>query len=187
MKANEIKKGMVVGIDGNRYVAKDVQVKSPSSRGANTLYKIRFNNVVTKQKYENTYKGDDTFDEVEFLRKSVQMIYKETDSATFMDNEDFTQYTIDNGVIEDELSFLVDGLEGMYALIADGELLAIELPASVDLAIVDCAPSIKGASASARTKPATLSTGLVVQVPEYIASDEVVKVNTSNGKFMSRA
>ncbi|MDH3327165.1 MAG: elongation factor P-like protein YeiP [Gammaproteobacteria bacterium] len=187
MKANEIKKGMVVGIEGNLYVAKDIQVKSPSSRGANTLYKIRFNNVVTKQKYENTYKGDDSFDDVEFLRKSVQMIYKETDCATFMDNEDYAQYTIDNALIEDELLYMVDGIEGLCALISDGKLLAIEMPASVDLAIVECAPSIKGASASARTKPATLSTGLVVQVPEYVAPDEVIKVNTSNGKFMSRA
>jgi len=187
MKANEIKKGMVVGIDGQRYVAKDIQVKSPSSRGANTLYKIRFNNVVTKQKYENTYKGDDSFQEVDFLRKPVQLIYKEADSATFMDNEDYTQYTIDNASIEDELLYLIDGLEGLYALIADGELLAIELPSSVDLEIIECAPSVKGASASARTKPATLSTGLIVQVPEYLSSGEVIKVNTSNDKFMSRA
>jgi len=187
MKANEVKKGTVVGIGGQRYVAKDIQVQSPSSRGANTLYKIRFNNVVTKQKYENTYKGDDNFDNVDFFRKAVQMIYKEADSATFMDNEDYTQYTVDNALIDDELSYIVDGLEGLYALIADGELIAIELPSSVDLEIVDCAPSIKGASASARTKPATLSTGLIVQVPEYLASGEVIKVNTSNDKFMSRS
>jgi len=187
MKANEIKKGMVVGIDGQRYVAKDITVKAPSSRGANTLYKIRFKNVVTKQKLETTYKGDDVFDEVDFVRKPVQMIYKEADSATFMDNEDYTQYTVDNALIEDELAYIIDGLEGVYALIGDGELLAIELPSSVDLEIVECAPSIKGASASARTKPATLSTGLIVQVPEYLAVGEVIKVNTSNDKFMSRA
>lgn len=187
MKANEIKKGMVIGIEGQRYVAKDIQTKSPSSRGANTLYKIRFKNVVTKQKYENTYKGDDSFDDVDFTRKAVQMIYKESDSATFMDNDDYTQYTIDNSLIEDELLYLIDGLEGLYALIADGELLAIELPANVELEIVECAPSIKGASASARTKPATLSTGLVVQVPEYLAAGEVIKVNSSTNKFMSRA
>jgi len=178
---------MVVGIDGNRYVAKDIQVKSPSSRGANTLYKIRFNNVVTKQKYENTYKGDDSFQDVDFVRKPVQMIYKESDSATFMDNEDYTQYTVDNALIEEEAAYLIDGIEGLYALIADEELLGIELPSSVDLEIVECAPSIKGASASARTKPATLSTGLVVQVPEYLAQGEIIKVNTSNAKFMSRA
>jgi len=187
MKANEIKKGMVIGIDGQRYVAKDIQTKSPSSRGANTLYKIRFKNVVTKQKYENTYKGEDSFQDVDFHRKAVQLIYKEQESTTFMDNEDYTQYTIDNGLIEDELLYLTDGLEGLYALISDGELLTVELPSSVDMEIIECAPSIKGASASARTKPASLSTGLVVQVPEYLSAGEIIKINTSNNKFMSRA
>lgn len=187
MKANELKKGAVVGIDGTKYVVKDITVKSPSSRGANTLYKVRFNNVVTKQKLENTYKGEDSFDDVDFVRRSVQLLFRESESCTFMDVEDYTQYTVDNSLIEEELLYLIDGLEGIYALIADNELLGIELPSSVEMAIVECAPSIKGASASARTKPATLSTGLIVQVPEYLSPDEVVKVNTSNGKFMSRA
>ena len=66
-------------------------------------------------------------------------------------------------------------------------MLGLELPATVELEIVDCAPSLKGASASARTKPATLSTGLVVQVPEYIAPGERVRVNTVTGEFMARA
>jgi len=187
LKANELKKGAVVGIDGTKYVVKDITVKSPSSRGANTLYKVRFNNVVTKQKLENTYKGEDSFDDVDFVRRSVQLLFRESESCTFMDVEDYTQYTVDNSLIEEELLYLIDGLEGIYALIADNELLGIELPSSVEMAIVECAPSIKGASASARTKPATLSTGLIVQVPEYLSPDEVVKVNTSNGKFMSRA
>jgi len=187
IKASELKKAMVVGIDSNRYIVKDIQVKSPSSRGANTLYKVRFNNVVTKQKMEQTYKGEDVFQNVDFTRRPVQLIYKEADNCTFMDNEDYSQYTVDNSLLEDELLYLTDGLEGLLALIADGELLGIELPVSVDMEIVECAPSIKGASASARTKPATLSTGLIVQVPEYLAPGEVIKVNSGNGKFMSRA
>ena len=73
------------------------------------------------------------------------------------------------------------------ALIADGSLLGIELPNSIVLEVVECSPGIKGASASARTKPATLSTGLVVQVPEYLSSGEKIKLNTDTGDFMSRA
>jgi len=187
MKANELKKGAVVAIDGTKYIVKDVQAKSPSSRGANTLYKVRFNNVVTKQKMDNTYKGDDSFQDVDFLRRAVQLIYKETDNCTFMDNEDYEQYTVDNALIEEELLYLTDGLEGVCALIADGELLGIELPSSVELKIEECAPGIKGASASARTKPATMPTGLIVQVPEYLSPGELIKINTTNAKFMSRA
>lgn len=187
MKASELKKGAVALINGERYIAKDIQVKSPSSRGANTLYKVRYSNVVTKLKHEESYKGDDDIQLVDFVRRPVQMIFKESDSCTFMDNEDFSQYTINNDLIEDELLYLVDGVEGIYALIADGELLGIELPSSVNMEIIECSPGIKGASASARTKPATMPTGLVVQVPEYLSPGEVIKINTSNAKFMSRA
>ena len=187
MKASDLKKGTVALINGERYIAKDIQVKSPSSRGANTLYKVRFNHVVSEQKLEQSYKGDDDIQVVEFIRKPVQLIFRESSSCTFMDSEDFSQYTIDNEMIEDELLYLVDGVEGVYALIADNELLGIELPASVNMEIIECSPGIKGASASARTKPATLSTGLVVQVPEYLSPGEVIKINTSNAKFMSRA
>lgn len=187
MKACDLKKGAVVAIDGTTYVAKDIQVKSPSSRSGNTLYKALFRNVVTKQKFEQTYKGEDMLQEVEFARRPIQMLFKEADSATFMDLETYEQYTIDSDALESELPYLIDGLEGIYALIADDSVLGIELPASVEMEVIDCAPSIKGASATSRSKPATLSTGLVVNVPEYLAQGERIKINTVTGEFISRA
>jgi len=187
IKASELKKGFVVLIDAHRLIVKDIQIKSPTSRGSNTLYKITYRNLATKLKVEKTYKGDDSIQEVEFIRRAVQLSFRESDSCTFMDDEDYNQYTISNDSIEDELPYLTDGLEGIVAFIADGELIGIDLPSSVDLEIIECSPGIKGASASARTKPATLSTGLVVNVPEYLTVNEVIKVNTSTGKFVSRA
>lgn len=187
MRANELKKGGVVAIDGATYIVKEVQVKTPSSRSGNTLYRVVYRNVVTKQKFEQTYRGEDVVQEVEFTRRSIQLLYKESESCTFMDKETYEQYTVDNETIEAELPYLVDGIDGVYALIADNTLLGIELPAAVEMEIVECAPSIKGASASARTKPATLTTGLVVQVPEYLANGERIRVNTATGEFMSRA
>ena len=78
-------------------------------------------------------------------------------------------------------------MESVGGLIVDDQLIAIELPQSMIMTVVDTAPGIKGASASARTKPATLTTGLVVQVPEYLESGEAIKVNTEDNRFMSRA
>ena len=104
-----------------------------------------------------------------------------------MDTETYEQYTIAEDVIADDLPFLSEGLEGVKALTSDGVLLGLELPSTITLEIVECAPSMKGASAQARTKPATLSTGLIVQVPEYLAEGEVIKVNTETREFMSRA
>ena len=104
-----------------------------------------------------------------------------------MDNENFEQYVIDAADIRDELGYISEGLDNLVAVLLEQQLIAIELPASVNLAIIDTSPGIKGATAAARTKPATLSTGLEVQVPEYIENGEVIKINTATGKFMSRA
>ena len=186
-KASELKRGMIVEIGGAPHVVKNVDVKSPSSRGANTLYKVRFNNVQTKQKFEQTFKGEDMLGDTDFSRRAVQFLFKDGDMYTFMDVEDYSQYTLGAEDLEDQLGYLVDGLEGLSALLVEGNVIGIELPQSVNLEVVDTAPAMKGASATSRTKPATLSSGLEVQVPEYIAVGEVIKVNTGTGKFMSRA
>ncbi|MDH5729210.1 MAG: elongation factor P-like protein YeiP [Gammaproteobacteria bacterium] len=186
-KASDLKKGEVIAIDGNRYVVKDIQVKSPSSRSGNTLYKVAFRNAVTKQKFEQTYKGDEMLEAVDFSKRPVQLLFQDADTCTFMDGETYEQFVVDKSLVADELHFIFDGMEGIYALIADEQLLGVEAPATVELDVVDTAPGIKGASASARTKPATLSTGLVVQVPEYLEPGERVKINTQTGKFVSRA
>lgn len=186
MKASDLKKGTVISIDGDKFLVKEVQVQSPSSRSGNTLYKVQARNVVTKQKYEKSFKGEENIQDVEFTRRPVQMLYKENDSCVFMDVESYEQYYIDNTALESELPYIVDGLEGALALISEGSLLGIELPSTVIMEIVECAPGIKGASASARTKPATMPTGLVVQIPEYLSPGEKIKINTSNGEFVSR-
>lgn len=187
MKASQVKKGMVFSLDNHNYVVTETQVQSPTARGGNTLYKITARDVVNKQKFEKSFKGDEILQEVAFERRQVQLLFRETDSCTFMDQQSYEQYTVDNDLLEAQLPYMDSDIEGLMALIADGQLLAIELPSTVILQIVETAPGIKGASASARTKPATLSTGLVVQIPEYLGSDEKIKINTVTGEFISRA
>ena len=104
-----------------------------------------------------------------------------------MDLADYTQYSLNRPDLEDQLGYLKEGLDDITALIINSQIAAIEVPQVVTLLITETAPGLKGASASSRTKPATLETGLVVQVPEYISNGELVKVNTTNAKFMSRA
>lgn len=187
MKASELKRGLVLNIDGRSVFLKDVQVQTASSRSGNTLYKTRGYDIVSRQKFERAFKGDEVVNSVDFERRGVQFLYRDNDGCTFMDKESYEQYTLSLESLEDDLLYLTDGLDGIHALIADGAMLGIELPATVTLEITECSPGIKGASASARTKPATLSTGLVVQVPEYLTPGEVIKVNSVTGEFMSRA
>jgi len=106
---------------------------------------------------------------------------------TFMDSEDYSQYTLNTDVLEEQLGYITEDLEGMIALLVDGEIVGIEIPQTVILEITDTAPELKGASATARTKPATLSTALEIQVPEYLKTGERIRVNTANAKFLSRA
>lgn len=186
-KASDLKRGQVVEINNAPYVVKKIDVRSPSSRGANTLYKVRFNALQSGQKLEETYKGEDMLKDVDLLKRQVQYSYNEGDIYTFMDVEDYTQYSLNRDEMEDELPYLTDGLEGLLALIIDDKVLGIELPQAVNLTIEDTTPALKGATATARTKPARLVSGLEIQVPEYIENGEVIKVNTTTGKFMSRA
>lgn len=187
MKASELKRGDVVDLGGTPHVVREIDVRSPSSRGANTLYKVRFTNLLTQRKQDETLKGDDNLAAADIQKTQLQYSYADGDTLVFMDTEDFTQFYLGREQLTDQLPFISDGLTGVTGLIVSDALLAIELPQSVVLEIVETAPAMKGASASARTKPATLSTGHVVQVPEYIALGESVKVNTGDGRFMSRA
>ncbi len=104
-----------------------------------------------------------------------------------MDNEDYSQFTFKHDEIEDDLLFINEDTQGVQVILVNGSAVGLELPSSVELVIEETDPSIKGASASARTKPARLSTGLTVQVPEYIAQGDRVVINTAERKYMNRA
>ncbi|MFH1156698.1 MAG: elongation factor P-like protein YeiP [Pseudomonadota bacterium] len=186
-RACDLKKGHVVEINDEPYIVKHIDVKTPSARGAVTLYKVRFNNIKTKQKYEGSYKGNDTLNEVILQRKPVQYLYPEGDFHVFMDSQEYSQHMISGADIEDELVWLTDGMEGVVGLIVDDKMVAIEIPVSLCFQISETAPGIKGASATARTKTAVLSNGVEIQVPDYLESGEMVKVNTETRKFISRA
>ena len=187
MKANEIKKGLVIEQDGKKILVKQVIVQSPSSRSGSTLYKVSGSDISSGQKFERRYKGDEVITPLEVSRRSVQLLFHDTDSYTFMDSENYEQFVLPAEALQDEALFLYDGLEGLSALIAEGQLLGIELPNTMALEITECAPAMKAASSSARTKPATLTTGLVVQVPEYLTPGETIRVNTETRDFISRA
>lgn len=186
-KAAELKKGMIVEINNRHYAVKDVVVQSPSSRSGTTLYKVRYAEVPSQQKFDQSYTGDDFLKEVDLARRNVQFLYLEGTIYTFMDSEDYSQYSLDAETLDEMATWLKDGLEGIQILLIEGNPVGIILPATVTAEVLETAPSLKGGSATARTKPATVYNGIVVQVPDYIENGEVIKINTESGKFMSRA
>ncbi|MFH2092709.1 MAG: elongation factor P-like protein YeiP [Pseudomonadota bacterium] len=186
-RACDLKKGNVVEINDEPYMVKYIDIRAPSARGAVTLYKVKFNSIKTGQKYEETFKGNDMLTEVVLQRRSVQYLYPDGAFHVFMDTQDYSQYMIETDAIEEQLIWITDGMEGIVGLIIDDALIAIEIPIALSFEISQTAPSVKGASATARTKPATLSNGVEIQIPEYLETGEMVKVNTETKKFMSRA
>lgn len=187
IRACDLKRGSIVQIDGIPHIAEEMQVQTPSARGGATLYKVRFRNLQSRQKLDRAFKGDDALDETDFERREVQFLYADSNGCTFMDMEDYSQFSIPEEALAEERAFLTEGLEEIKALVSNGRILGIELPPTVEMEIVETGPSMKGASATARTKPATLSTGHMIKVPEYMASGEIVKIDTRTGAFLSRA
>ncbi|MGB7323862.1 MAG: elongation factor P [Rubripirellula sp.] len=187
MLAKDIKTGTVVVHDGNPVIIQGIHVQSPSARGAATLYKFRARNVLTKNKIDITFKGTDNLTEADFSRRDVQVTYTDATHIHLMDKEDFQDYDLLLEEVENELPFMAEGLEGIRALIYNDDCVGIELPATVELTITQCDPGVKGNSATSRNKPATMETGLIVQVPEHIKEGERLKIDTRTGLFLSRA
>jgi elongation factor P len=103
-----------------------------------------------------------------------------------MDNENYSQHNLSKDDLGDQLGYIVDGMEEITALLMEDSIIGVELPSTVVLEVTETAPRLKGASATNRDKPATLSTGIIVQVPEYLETGEMIKVHTGTGKFISR-
>lgn len=185
-KASEVKRGNIVRHKDRVCAIRKIEMRTPSSRGSNTLYKMKLQDVQTKQNFDETFKGDDSFDDVDFLRRQASYSYYDGELHVFMDDEDYTQYSFNDTDLEGQLGYLSEGLGGIFVMLIDGTPVGIQLPASVDLEIIETAPALKGGTVTKRTKRATLAGGVEVQIPEYLAQGETIKVNTETGEYVSR-
>jgi elongation factor P len=185
-KACDMKRGSIVNINGAPHTVEDLKISTPSARGSASLYHFRFRNISTKGKLDKTCKGDVSFDDCNFVKKDIQFSYSQGDLHTFMVLDDYSEITFNADDIKDELQYITEDMEGIQVLISDDKTVGISLPPTAELEITECDPSMRGASATARTKPATLTTGLIVQVPEYLSPGEVIKVDTKTGGFLGR-
>lgn len=187
MRASEIKKGNVVEHDGKVWQIRDIERSSAQGRSGNVTFRFIMYSVPGGQKMDLSLRSDDDLRETELTRRQVTYSYKDGDAFVFMDSEDYTQYTLDANAIGDAAGYIVDGIEGCYMQLIDDVPVALQLPSSVTLEVVETAPEMKGATATKRPKPARLSTGIEILVPEYISIGEKITVNTTTGEFSGRA
>ena len=187
MKAYDIKKGNVVEHNGGVYQVRDIERSSPQGRGGNVRFRFVMYSIPGGSKLDASFDGDDDLREVDMTRRQATYSYKDGDAFVFLDDEDYTPYTLDADVVGDDAGYIVDDLTGIYVQLIDDAPVAIQLPQSVALEVVETPPELKGGTATKRPKPATLSTGIEIMVPEYISNGEKVWVNTTTGEFGGRA
>ena len=187
MKASEIKKGNVVEHNGRVWQVRDIERSAPQGRGGNVTFRFTMYSVPGAQKLDLSLRAEDDLRETELERRAANFSYKDGDGFVFMDAENYTQYTLGADAIGDASGFIADGLEGCYVQLIEGQPVAVQLPPSVTLEVIDTAPELRGATATKRPKPARLNTGIEIQVPEYITTGEKVWVNTLTGEFAGRA
>ncbi|MBE9399707.1 elongation factor P-like protein YeiP [Pontibacterium sp. N1Y112] len=186
-KASEIKKNTAVEINGEAYIVRDIERSVPQGRSGGSLYRMRMYNVATNGKIDETFKDSDMLSLADLVRRAVVFSYSDGDEFVFMDSEDYSSYSLNKDDLADELLFITDDTPGLHVVLVNDAPVALDLPGVVELEIVETDPSIKGGSATARTKPAKLSTGLIVQVPEHISTGDRIKVNVEERKFTGRA
>ncbi len=187
MKAFDIKKGNVVEHNGTVYQVRDIERSSPQGRGGNVKFRFTMYSVPGAVKYDLSLGGDDELKDVELSRRQATYSYRDGAAFVFLDDEDYTPYMLDADVIGEAAGYIVDDLTGCYVQIIDDLPVALQLPSSVVIQVVDTPPELKGGTATKRPKPAKLSTGIEIQVPEYITNGEKVWVSTTTGEFAGRA
>jgi elongation factor P len=185
--ANELKRKMLITVDGHPYTVVEVFFASPSARGASTMVRTKLRHLLTEAVLEKSFKTSEKFEEPDVALTPASFLYSDGEGFHFMDEESFEQFSLSEDQLGDERFYLKENLS-LQVRKYNGEPVSLELPATVDLVVTETEPGLRGDSASGgATKSATLETGLQVRVPLFIKEGEIVRVNTQTGEFVSRA
>lgn len=182
----QLKRGVCIEYKGQPMIVVDVTVSTPTARGGTSIARTRLRNLLTGQLLNESIRGGEKFPEVDLEQRPCTFLYGDGTSWHFMDGETFEQFEFSAEQLGESTGFLKDGLEGLRALVVGGKIVSVALPHTVDLLVVETDPAIKGATATAQLKPATLETGLVIQVPPYLVTGELVRVDTRDAHFVER-
>jgi len=183
---SDFKRGLVIQIDGAPCTILDVAVQSPTARGANTMVKTKYRNLLTGQVLEKTFRSGDKVAEADFERHKGQFLYADLARGIFMDLETYEQFELEEDDFAPIAPYLLEGTEVILGLF-QGRMIGVDPPQIVELTVTETVPVMKNATATAQTKEAVLETGLKLQVPPYLEAGDRIKVDTRDGRFISRA
>lgn len=181
---SQVRKGMViVGEDGQLYTVVDRNLNTPGNWRA--ILQLKLKNLNTGAVTMNRVRPEDKVEQAYLDRREMEYIYQEGDGFVFMDSETFEQITLDKEWVGDQMLYLKENNKA-HVVFYEGKPISLELPATVELKVVETEPSVKGATAAAQYKPATLETGLKITVPPFVNVGEIVAVDTRTGEYLSR-
>jgi elongation factor P len=180
----DFRKGLNIEIEGKPYTIVEYQHVKPGKGGA--FVRTRLKNLETGQVLEQTFRSGAKVDQPDLEQKNMQYLYQEGQQFVFMDNQSYEQIYIGREFLGDAVNYLMPNIE-LDALYFKGRPIGVELPTFVVLTVTRCEPGVKGDTAAGATKPATLETGYVLQVPLFINEGDRLKVDTRNGGYMERA
>lgn len=182
--ATEGRKGITIELDGQLYIILDYQ-HIKVGRGSAQV-KLRLRDIRAGHTIERTFQAGDRFKRIRLDQRSAQYLYQDGDLYYFMDNETFDQTPLTSEQLGDALNYIKEGMTLMISRYGD-EAVGIELPITVELTVTETGPSFKGDTSQAGTKPAVLETGITIQVPYFISTGDVVRVDTRVGSYLERA
>lgn len=182
--ATEGRKGITIELDGQLYIILDYQ-HIKTGRGSAQV-KLRLRDIRAGHTIERTFQAGDKFKRIRLDQKSAQYLYQDGDLYYFMDNETFDQTPLTSEQLGDALNYIKEGMTLMISRYGE-EAVGIELPITVELTVTETGPSFKGDTSQAGTKPAVMETGITIQVPYFVSTGDVVRVDTRDGSYMERA
>ena len=185
IEAIDVKRKMFFEHDGVPYHCIDVEISKPTARGGQTLVRLKMRNLITRAVFDRTFKAADKFKEPDLVVEPASFLYRDNHGYHFMDQETFENVTLQRDIIGDPADFLKDGMV-VDVQFHDGNAIGCDLPAHVELKVEETDPGFKGDTATGATKPATLETRAVVNVPLFVNPGDVIRIDTRDRRYIGR-
>ena len=181
--ATQLRVGMIVALKGDLFRVTYKHHLTPGNKRG--LIQTKLKNLKSGTQIEQRFRSDDSIDKATLEERAMEYLYNSGSSYIFMDTDTYEQVSVDAELLGDSISYLTPN-QRVSVEFYEGTLVGIDLPATVDLKVVSTEPGLKRATATASTKPATLQTGLVIQVPHFIETDDLIRVDTAEGEYVER-
>jgi elongation factor P len=181
--ASDLRKGLKIQIDGDPYIVVDFQFSKPGKGQA--LYRTKLRNMINGNQFDRTFRSNDKFEKAPLEERTMQYLYSQGEEFHFMDTKNFEQIVITREQMGDDVNFLIDNME-VQILLFNNNPIGITMPNFVNLTVTKADPWAKGDTSGSDSKPVTVETGYVLQVPPFVEEGDKLQIDTRTGAYITR-